>query len=52
LYSGVFIPSLTPDEMETATSVSLAAGAAGVVYFDARAMSDAHWQRLGAITRA
>jgi uncharacterized lipoprotein YddW (UPF0748 family) len=50
LYSGVFIPSLTPDEMQTATTVSLAAGAAGVIYFDARALSDAHWQKLAAVT--
>ena len=50
LYSGVFIPSLTPDEMQTATTVSLAAGAAGVIYFDARAFSAAHWQKLATLT--
>jgi hypothetical protein len=36
--------------MQTATTVSLAAGAAGVIYFDARALSDAHWQKLAAVT--
>lgn len=50
LYSGVFIPSLTPDETQAATRVSLTAGAAGVIYFDARALTDAHWQKLAAVT--
>lgn len=50
LHSGVYIPDLTPDEMETATKLALANGASGVVYFDARALTDAHWTRLARIT--
>ncbi len=49
LHSGVFIPDLTPADMVTATQISFAAGAAGVVYFDARAMTDAHWQKLATL---
>jgi hypothetical protein len=49
LYTGVYIPDLSPDDMETATSLALGAGAAGVVYFDANALSDEHWARLARI---
>ena len=52
LYSGVYIPALTPDEMQTATSLALANGADGVVYFDAGSMTDAQWQRLARILRS
>ncbi|HEX6559646.1 MAG TPA: hypothetical protein VF021_09285, partial [Longimicrobiales bacterium] len=49
LYSGVFIPDLSPDEMAAASSFALGAGAAGVVYFDEHALTEAHWQRLARV---
>jgi hypothetical protein len=50
LYSGVYVPDLSPDDLEAATRYALGAGAAGVVYFDAHAMTDPHWDRLTRIS--
>ncbi|HEX9615218.1 MAG TPA: Tat pathway signal protein, partial [Bacteroidota bacterium] len=47
LYSGVFVPQLTPESLEEALTISLDAGAEGVVLFSAQSMTPGHWQRLG-----
>jgi len=47
LYSGLFIPQLTPESLEESVAISLEAGAAGVSLFSAQAMTAAHWQSLG-----
>lgn len=46
LYSGLFVPRLTPDDLSRAIAASLRGGASGVSLFSAGAMSDAHWERF------
>lgn len=42
VYSGLFIPSLTPAEMEQALDISLKAGAAGACFFAFNNLTDEH----------
>jgi len=44
LYSGLFVPSLSPEELAEAVKASLEGGASGVSLFSSGAMSDAHWE--------
>ncbi|MFH1570068.1 MAG: hypothetical protein ABIL09_18900 [Gemmatimonadota bacterium] len=44
LYSGLFVPALTPAELPRAVEVSMAAGAAGICLFAAGSLSAEHWQ--------
>ncbi len=44
LYSGLFVLRLEPEELGRAMQAALAAGAAGVCLFHARAMTDDHWR--------
>lgn len=46
LYSGLFVPCLTPDDLSRAIAASFRGGASGVSLFSAGAMSDAHWERF------
>jgi hypothetical protein len=46
LYSGLYIPDLSPEELPRAVEVSLGNGAAGVSLFNLGAMSEAHWAAL------
>ena len=43
LYSGLFIPALTPDELAQAVRISAAAGAAGTVLFEGKMPTEEHW---------
>lgn len=43
LYSGLYLPGLTPEELASAVEVSLKAGAAGVSLFAAGDMTDQYW---------
>ena len=43
---GLYIPSLTPDELKVAISKSVNAGSVGISVFDISAMTDEHWQTL------
>lgn len=49
LYSGLFIPELTPDELIDAVDHARTGGADGVSVFDVGAMTDAHWTRLSEV---
>ena len=49
LYSGLFVPELTPDELAQAAELSLANGAEGIVLFQGRTPTDAHWQKLAPV---
>jgi uncharacterized lipoprotein YddW (UPF0748 family) len=44
LYSGLFVPEMSPETLSQAVDASLEGGASGVSLFDARAMTDAHWK--------
>jgi uncharacterized lipoprotein YddW (UPF0748 family) len=46
LYSGLYIPSLSPREFQTALSKSLDGGANGICLFTVEAMTPAHWKVL------
>ena len=46
LYSGLFVPRLTPDDLSGAISASFRGGASGISLFSAGAMSDEHWERF------
>lgn len=52
LYSGLFVPSLTPDELPAAVEASLRGGARGVSLFAAASMSDDHWKRFAEVNRS
>jgi hypothetical protein len=44
LYSGLYIPSLTPYELNKAILYAIDAGASGVALFEYGAMSEEHWK--------
>ena len=46
LYSGLFIPALTPREMQTAIRKSMEGGASGVCLFNFESMMSGHWEVL------
>ncbi|HMQ49289.1 MAG TPA: family 10 glycosylhydrolase [Saprospiraceae bacterium] len=46
VYSGLFVPHLSPEELELAIDVSRAAGAKGVSLFSYKDISEAHWAAL------
>jgi len=46
IYAGLFIPALTPEELEIVENQCHSAGAAGVSLFDFNAMTNAHWDVL------
>jgi hypothetical protein len=43
LYSGLYIPSIKPGELETAVTYAVTGGAAGVSYFCFKAINNEHW---------
>lgn len=49
IYSGLFSPALTADELETATEKARTGGARGVSLFNLRSLIDAHWRRARAV---
>lgn len=51
LYSGLFVPALTPEELAQAIRVSIEGGAQGVSLFSAGAMSTAHWEQFSRTVR-
>ena len=51
LYSGLFVPDLSPQELAAAVEVSTASGAAGISLYNDDSMSDAHWGALAAVGR-
>jgi len=52
LYSGLFAPSLSPEELSQAMAISFEGGARGVSLFSVGAMSDEHWQSFRQAVRA
>lgn len=46
LYSGLYIPSLNPRELQTAIFKSIEGGASGVCLFNYEAMTQQHWKAL------
>jgi uncharacterized protein YoaH (UPF0181 family) len=42
LYAGLYIPSLSPDELQEAVEISKKNGAEGVSLFDISALTDEH----------
>ena len=52
LYSGLFVPELTPDELAQAADLSLANGAEGIVLFQGRTLTESHWQKLAEVIKA
>lgn len=49
LYSGLFVPELTPDQLTKAVESARTSGASGITLFNARAMTEAHWTRLSEV---
>jgi uncharacterized lipoprotein YddW (UPF0748 family) len=52
LYSGLFVPSLTPEELVLAVEASMKGGASGISLFNADSMSDAHWERFSRLQKS
>ena len=48
LCSGLYIPSLSPRELQTAVGKSIRGGAGGISLFNFESMTPAHWQALKA----
>ena len=46
LYSGLYVPSLSPKELSEAIKIAIDAGASGVSLFEYGAMSEEHWEAL------
>ena len=46
LYSGLFVPALSPDELNEAVAAAKAGGANGISLFHAQAMTEEHWSKL------
>ena len=46
IYAGLFIPALSPAELESIEKISLDAGASGISLFDFHAMAGQHWDIL------
>jgi hypothetical protein len=44
VYSGLFIPSLTPEQLEQAIEISRNAGAAGVSFFAFNSLKEEHYR--------
>ena len=51
LYSGLYLPSLTPDELAQAVRVAREGGSAGVALFEMGGLSDDHLVELRAASR-
>ncbi len=51
LYSGLFVPSLNPDDLVKAVEASLQGGARGVSLFNAASMTEAHWERFSSLQK-
>jgi len=49
LYSGLYIPSLTPRELQTAIRKSLVGGASGICLFNFESMTPLHWEAMKGI---
>ena len=43
LYSGLFVPGLTPDDLPQAVEAAFEGGAQGIALFSGDAMSQEHW---------
>jgi hypothetical protein len=50
-YSGLYIPSLNPRDMQTAISKSIEGGASGICLFTYEAMTPRHWSALKEILK-
>lgn len=46
VYSGVFVPSIAPEEMEAAMAQGRAGGSSGTAFFDLTALKEEHWVAL------
>lgn len=46
VYSGLFVPNLSPAELKQAIKISKLSGGSGVSLFDFNAMTDGHWHSL------
>ena len=44
LYSGLFVPQLTPDELRQVYKIALDSGAKGVSLFALGSLKEAHWK--------
>jgi uncharacterized lipoprotein YddW (UPF0748 family) len=51
LYSGLFVPHLSPELLAEAVNVSLENGADGICLFSANAMTETQWERLGVMMK-
>lgn len=52
LYSGLFVPELSPDELVAAVEHAREGGASGVTLFNVENMTDAHWTQLSGVLTA
>jgi hypothetical protein len=46
LYSGLYIPSLTPRDLQLAINKSIEGGSSGICLFDYEAMTSRHWKAM------
>lgn len=51
LYSGLFIPQLSPADLKKAVEASVSGGAKGVSLFLANSMTDEHWKNFKQVSR-
>lgn len=46
IHSGLFVPSLSPEELVKAIDIAINSGAKGVSLFNLNAMTDEHWKQM------
>jgi uncharacterized lipoprotein YddW (UPF0748 family) len=46
VYSGLFVPSITPENLKNAIKSGISGGSSGTSFFDLGAMNDEHWEIL------
>ncbi|MEN0004287.1 MAG: family 10 glycosylhydrolase [Bacteroidota bacterium] len=46
VYSGLYLPELSPEQMKAGAQMGLEGGASGLAFFEIGSMTDAHWEEL------
>jgi len=52
LYSGLYVPELSPDQLVAAAEHARAGGAGGVTLFNVGNMTDTHWEKVSGVLSA
>ena len=52
LYSGLFVPELSPDQLVAAVERARAGGAGGIALFNVGNVTDTHWEKVSGVLSA